>query len=175
VQRTRQVRHTRWSSASGTVTRWFDDVLIPATVSFSSKRLHALEPWDLPELKPYSAAFLAGFKAQRYQVDLEQGFELARQAMAGVIEGDVREDIGGDEQQIDDLTTQYFKTTFKHLLLPVYAGAYRFNGKVFQIVVNGRTGEIHGDRPYSVWKIALLVAALLVLILILVLVFGGGR
>ena len=175
VQRTRQVRHTRWSSASGTVTRWFDDVLIPATASFSSKRLHALEPWDLPELKPYSPAFLAGFKAQRYQVDLEQGFELARQAMAGVIEGDVREDIGGDEQQIDDLSTQYFKTTFKHLLLPVYAGAYRFNGKVFQIVVNGRTGEIHGDRPYSVWKIALLVAALLVLILILVLVFGGGR
>ncbi|HEX3188100.1 MAG TPA: TFIIB-type zinc finger domain-containing protein [Pyrinomonadaceae bacterium] len=175
VQRTRQVRHTRWSSASGTVTRWFDDVLIPATVSFSSKRLHALEPWDLPELKPYSPAFLAGFKAQRYQVDLEQGFELARQAMAGVIQGDVREDIGGDEQQIDDLSTQYFKTTFKHLLLPVYAGAYRFNGKVFQIVVNGRTGEIHGDRPYSVWKIALLVAALLVLILILVLAFGGGR
>jgi DNA-directed RNA polymerase subunit RPC12/RpoP len=175
VQRTRQVRHTRWSSASGTVTRWFDDVLIPATVSFSSNRLHALEPWDLVELKPYNPAFLAGFKAQRYQVDLEQGFELARQAMAGVIEGDVRDDIGGDEQQIDDLNTQYFRTTFKHLLLPVYAGAYRFNGKVFQIVVNGRTGEIHGDRPYSVWKIALLVAALLVVILIFVLVFGQGR
>src|SRR5688572_12652832 len=89
VQRTRQVRHTRWSGASGTVTRWFDDVLIPGTLSLSSNRLHALEPWDLAELRPYNPAFLSGFKAQRYQVDLAQGFEIARQVMAPVIEGDV--------------------------------------------------------------------------------------
>ena len=35
--------------------------------------------------------------------------------MAPVIERDVRNDIGGDEQRIDDMTTEYFKTTFKHL------------------------------------------------------------
>jgi hypothetical protein len=39
-------------------------------------------------------------------------------------------------------------------------------------VVNGRTGEIQGDRPYSVWKIALLVVAVLIFIFLLVIVFG---
>ena len=175
VQRTRQVRHTRWSPALGTVSRLFDDVLIPATLSYPPKRLHDLEPWDLADLRPYNPAFLAGFKAQRYQVELDQGFERARELMAGVIEGDVREDIGGDEQHVEQMNTEYFQTTFKHLLLPVYAGAYRFNSKVFQIVVNGRTGEIHGDRPYSVWKIALLVVVLLLVGLILLLVFGQGQ
>ena len=175
VQRTRQVRHTRWSGASGTVPGWFGDLLVPATNSLSSQRLHDLEPWDLDQLKPYNPAFLAGFKAQRYQVDLGDGFERAKDLVAPVIEQDVRNDIGGDEQRIDEMDTEYFKTTFKHLLLPVYAGAYRFNGKVFQIVVNGRTAEIHGDRPYSVWKIALLVLVILVVILILALVFGEGR
>jgi hypothetical protein len=53
-------------------------------------------------------------------------------------------------------------------LLPVYAGAYQFNGKLFQIVVNGRTGEIQGDRPYSAWKIALLVVAILLFVFLLV-------
>ena len=172
VQRTRQVQHTRWSAASGTVSRWFDDVLIPATVSLSSNRLRALEPWDLAELKPYNPAFLSGFKAQRYQVDLAQGFEHVKQVIAGQIESDVRQDIGGDVQTIDDLATHYSGVTFKHLLLPVYAGAYRFNNKVYQIVVNARTGEIQGDRPYSVWKILLFVAFLFVVILILVTVFG---
>lgn len=172
VQRTRQVRHTRWSPASGNVSRWFDDVLIPATVSLSSNRLRALEPWDLAELKPYNPAFLSGFKAQRYQVDLGQGFEQVKVAIAGYIENDVRADIGGDVQTIDQLSTHYSGITFKHLLLPVYAGAYRFNNKVYQIVVNARTGEIQGDRPYSVWKILLFVAFLLVVILILILVFG---
>ncbi|MBC7909271.1 MAG: hypothetical protein H7Y30_02145 [Pyrinomonadaceae bacterium] len=172
VQRTRQVRHTRWYNASGTVTRWFDDLLVPATVSLPQNRLDALEPWDLNELKPYDPAFLSGYKAQRYQVDLAQGFERAKQMAEGMIQGDVRRDIGGDEQRVHNIQTHYSGITFKHLLLPVYAGAYRFNQKVFQIVVNGRTGEIQGDRPYSYIKIALFATAMLFLLLFIVLVFS---
>jgi hypothetical protein len=59
---------------------------------------------------------------------------------------DVSRDIGGDEQRIHNVSTHYSGITFKHLLLPVYAGAYSFKRRVFQIVVNGRTGEIQGDR-----------------------------
>jgi hypothetical protein len=175
VARTRQVRHTRWYSASGTVSRWFDDILVPATVSLARNRLEALEPWDLAELKPYDPAFLSGFKAQRYQVDLAQGFERVKLITAGVIESDVRSDIGGDVQRIHSVSTHYSGITFKHLLLPVYAGAYRFNQKIYQIVVNGRTGEIQGDRPYSFWKIALFMTALLFILLIIALVFVSSE
>lgn len=161
VQRTRQVRKTRWYGASGTVARWFDDLLVPATRSLPPNRLYALEPWDLVEIKPYEPAFLSGYKAQRYQVELGEGFEQAKVLAARVIEGDVRRDIGGDEQRITNVTTHYAGITFKHLLLPVYAGAYRLNQKVYQIVINGRTGEVQGDRPYSVIKIALLVLTIL--------------
>lgn len=162
--KTRQVRHTRWYPVSGTVTRWFDDILIPATKSLPVNRLHALEPWDLGELKPYEPAYLSGFKAQRYQVELSEGFEQAKAIAAGVIQGDVRRDIGGDEQMISDIKTHYSAITFKHLLLPVYAGAYRLNQKIYQVVVNGRTGEVQGDRPYSFWKITLFILAILLVI-----------
>ncbi|MGI9167435.1 MAG: hypothetical protein ACR2G5_13840 [Pyrinomonadaceae bacterium] len=175
VAQTRQVQHTRWYSASGTVSRWFDDVLVAATVSLAQNRLESLEPWDLAELMPYEPAFLAGFKAQRYQVDLAQGFERVKEVTASVIESDVRQDIGGDEQRVHNLSTHYSGITFKHLLLPVYAGAYRFNQKVYQIVVNGRTGEIQGDRPYSFWKIALFVTTLLFIMLVIALVFGLAK
>ena len=175
VARTRQVRHTRWYSASGTVSRWFDDVLVPATISLAQNRLEALEPWDLVSLKPYDPAFLSGFKAQRYQVDLAHGFERVKQIAADVIQSDVRQDIGGDEQRIHNIATHYSGITFKHLLLPVYSGAYQFNRRIFQIVINGRTGEIQGDRPYSFWKNALFVTAILFILLIigLVLVSSG--
>lgn len=162
--KTRQVQHTNWYPVSGTVTRWFDDILIPATKSLPVNRLSALEPWDLPEIKPYEPAYLSGFKAQRYQVELAEGFEQAKAIAAGVIEGDVRRDIGGDEQMISDIKTHYSAITFKHLLLPVYAGAYRLNQKVFQVVVNGRTGEVQGDRPYSFWKITLFILFILLVI-----------
>jgi len=162
VTRTRQVRRTMWYSTEGTVSRWMDDVLVPATGSVSRTRLNSLEPWDLEALKPYEPAFLSGFKAQRYQVDLPAAFEEAKRMIAPTIEQDVREDIGGDEQRISQIATSYSAITFKHILLPVYIGAYRFNEKVYQIMVNARTGEVQGDRPYSFWKIFFFVLFLLV-------------
>lgn len=167
VRKTHQVRKTRWYSTSGTVSRWMDDILIAATKSVSRSRLKSLEPWDLDSLKPYEPAFLSGFKAQRYQVGLPEGFEEAKLIMAPIIEQDVRDDIGGDEQRVAHVATSYSAVTFKHLLLPVYIGAYRFNQKVYQVMVNARTGEVQGDRPYSTWKIFFFVLLLIAVIAVL--------
>jgi DNA-directed RNA polymerase subunit RPC12/RpoP len=172
VTKTRRVRKTRWYAASGAVSRWFDDLLIPATRSLPPNRLYALEPWDMVEIKGYEPAYLSGYKAQRYQVELGEGFEQAKVIAARVIEGDVRKDIGGDEQRIGNVTTHYSGITFKHILLPVYAGAYRLNQKVYQIVINGRTGEVQGDRPYSFWKIAFLVVTILFIVLFVLLLMS---
>jgi hypothetical protein len=87
--------------------------------------------------------------------------------MERTITQDVRRDIGGDEQRIDHVETATSNETFRHLLLPVWIGAYRFQGKVFQVVVNARTGEVQGERPYSAIKIAMLVIGILILILVL--------
>jgi ribosomal protein S27E len=168
VTRTRQVRRTRWYPASGTVTRWFDDILLTATNSVSPSRLATLEPWDIAQLKPYQPAYLAGHKAQRYQLELADGFEEAKVIMARVIESDVRQDIGGDEQNVHRIATAYSAITFKHILLPVWIGAYRFQSKAYQVLVNARTGEVQGERPYSPWKIAAFVALLLLVGLVLI-------
>ncbi len=170
VQRTRQVQRTAWYPAAGEVSRQFTDVLIAASHSVAESTLNALEPWGLEALCPYEPAYLAGFKAQRYQVELAGGFEKAKGVMRQTIEADVRRAIGGDEQRIDHLETQYDAVMFRHLLLPVWIGAYRFQNKVYQVAVNARTGEVQGERPFSAWKIALLailVAALVALVMIL--------
>ena len=52
--------------------------------------------------------------------------------------------------------------TFKHVLLPVWLAAYRYRGKSFRFVVNGRTGSVEGERPYSAVKIAIAVALALI-------------
>lgn len=170
VQRTQRVRHTRWLPATGSVETSFDDLLSPATRSVDAKRLSSLEPWDLPELHSYEPGYLAGFKAQRYQVDLPQAFESAKQMMVPAIRANIHHDIGGDEQRIHHMQTEYFDVTFRHLLLPVWIGSYRFSGKVYQITVNARTGEVQGDRPYSAVKIVLFILAIVMAILILRLV-----
>ena len=163
---TREVTRTTWWPTAGQVSRGFRDVLIAASRSVPEKKLNGLAPWDLESLSPYEPAYLAGFKAQRYQVELPDGFEDAKSVMARVIDRDVRQDIGGDEQRVDSVETAYSNTGFRHLLLPVWMGAYRFRNKPYQVVINARTGEVQGERPYSAWKIAFLVFGVLCLIVI---------
>ena len=167
VNETRQVQRTRWYPASGEVARHFDGVLVAASHSVAEAKLDALQPWDLESLCVYEPAYLSGFKAQRYQVELPAGFDKAKTTMQRTISDDVRRQIGGDEQRIESLETQYANVMFRHLLLPVWIGAYRFQGKVYQVAVNARTGEVQGERPYSVIKITLLVIFVLFAILIL--------
>ena len=162
VTRTRTVVRTRWTPASGVVQNAFDDLLIPASESLPRACLEQLEPWDLPGLVPYDDAFLSGFRAESYTVDLPTGFAAAKTRMEGPIHASIRQDIGGDHQQIHSVHTRYSHVTFKHILLPVWISAYRYHDRVYRFLVNARTGEVQGERPYSAWKIAGLAAVLAV-------------
>jgi hypothetical protein len=170
VTRTRQVRHTRWTPASGTVRNSFDDILVLASRSMPGRYADSLAPWDLGNLVPYADEYLSGFRAESYSVSLTEGFETAKEVMASTISDSIRRDIGGDEQRIHSAQTQYGKITFKHILLPVWMSAYRFRDRVFRILINARTGEVQGERPYSPWKIVGTVVLVLIIIAIVVLV-----
>jgi len=92
-------------------------------------------------------------------VELDQGFNHAQVNMDRIIRGDVGNAIGGDQQRIGRLQTTHSDTTFKHVLLPLWNAAFDFRGKTYRFVVNGRTGKVRGERPYSVIKIALTALA----------------
>ena len=152
-----RVQKIRWKRVSGRVARWFDDILVLASRSLPKRYTDALEPWDLAALEPYRPEYLAGFRAEGYTVELDEGYVEARNHMTRVIERDVKFDIGGDRQRIHDIDTDVSAVTFKHILLPVWLAAYKYRGKAFRFVVNGRTGRVQGERPWSAWKIAIAV------------------
>ncbi len=149
-----RVQKVRWRRAAGRVARFFDDVLVLASRSLPKKYTDALEPWDLTALEPYQPEYLAGFSAEGYQIELEDGFTEARAIMDRQIQRDVRFDIGGDRQRIHNVDTSISDVTFKHVLLPVWLAAYKFRGKTYRFVVNGQSGRVQGERPWSAWKIA---------------------
>jgi DNA-directed RNA polymerase subunit RPC12/RpoP len=152
----------RWRPAAGTVSRDFDDVLVVGSASLPRDLAEELEPWDLGNLVTYSDEYLSGFIAERYQVDLSRGWLRAIERMEEVIRGDVRRDIGGDHQRIHTLNTTRSHITYKHVLLPMWICSYRYKSKIYRFLVNARTGEVQGQRPWSWVKItltALFVAA----------------
>ena len=157
VTKTRQVRRTRWHRCRGVVWNDFDDILVLASNSLPQKYIEALEPWDLVNLVPYGDEYLAGFRTESYQVELGPGFVKAQEIMDDSIRDTIRHDIGGDEQRINTVKSQYDNVTFKHILLPVWISAYRYQEQVYRFLINARTGEVQGERPYSWIKITLAV------------------
>lgn len=157
VTKEREVRKTRWYSASGVVSNSFDDLTVVGSTNIPRKLADKLTPWDLENLVPYQDDYLSGYRVESYTIDLKEGFEDAKEKMEPDIESSIRRDIGGDEQRISHKNSNYFNISFKHLLLPIWISSYRHGSKVYQYLVNARTGEVQGERPYSAAKIALAV------------------
>ncbi|GAB3930222.1 PepSY domain-containing protein [Mucilaginibacter myungsuensis] len=169
--RTRQVRHTRWSYASGTVARQFDDVLVAASKSLDEKTLTKLGPWDFGAMVKFDERYMSGFRSETYQIDPQTGFGLAANIMHPQVLSDIRHDIGGDDQRIDSTDTDHQDKMIKYVMLPVWVSAYNYNNKVYQFTINANTGEVIGQRPLSWIKITLAILFVLALIALAVVFF----
>ncbi len=166
---------TRWTRVSGRVANSFDDVAVFANTGFEKKRIDKLEPWPTENAKPYSSEYVAGHLARTYDRDVEECLPEATSEMEAAIRNTVRRDIGGDRQDITSLNIDWRKMTYKHVLLPIWLLTVVYHQRPFQVYINGVTGEVHGQRPYSKVKIAIAVTlALIVVIGIIIAVSAGG-
>jgi hypothetical protein len=166
---TRQVQRVRWQPSSGSLEHFFDDQLVPGTTGVRIDLLRKVEPFPTLELKPYDPAYVRGWTVERYQVDLRQASELNMQQMESAVRSMCASDVPGDTHRNLDVDSKYRGRTFKHVLVPVWLVTYTYGPKSFQIVVNGYTGQIAGERPVSWVKVFfyIILPALIVLIIIL--------
>ncbi|MGV3774381.1 MAG: zinc ribbon domain-containing protein [Verrucomicrobiales bacterium] len=159
---TRRVQHTRWQPSSGTVQHVFDDELVSASKGVNLKLLNSVEPFPTKELAPYAAHYVAGWTVEQYQVDLAAASHSARQNMENEMERLCASQVPGDTHRNLQVNTHFSSQTFKHVLLPVYLLTYNYGAKTYHVLVNGYTGDIAGERPYSAVKIFFLVVAILI-------------
>jgi LSD1 subclass zinc finger protein len=171
--RTREVRHTSWHYASGTVLNAFNDVLVSASKSLPQKVANRLEPWSMEALVHYNEQYVSGFRSELYQIGVEDGLTEAKGRMDPTIKDTIKSDIGGDEQSISNYDVVYDNVALKYLLLPVWISAYKYNNKLYHFTINACTGEVVGERPYSAVKITLAILAAVALIIGIIYLFNN--
>jgi predicted RNA-binding Zn-ribbon protein involved in translation (DUF1610 family) len=154
----------RWTHRSGRVHNTFDDVPVLANTGLDERKVAALEPWPTQQARPYSAEYVAGHLSRTYDRTAEDCFGQARQTMEAEIDRTVRRDIGGDQQRVHSKQSHWRDMRFKYLLLPVWLLTVVYEGKPFQVCINGVTGEVQGRRPISKIKVALAVLVALVVV-----------
>ncbi len=161
-------RHVDWYPVAGVVYKNFDDIQVSA--SDKSKHLDGILPFNTIEnTKAFSMAYLSGYFAEIYKIKADQGFGKAK----GIIDSQMRALAMSDilmrfeEANVTSIHVTHSNVTYKHLLLPVYTSAFRYKSKTYSYAINGETGRISGNRPYSAPKIiAAVIAAIIVVVLL---------
>ena len=146
---------TDWWPVSGVVRQSFDDVQVCA--SSSRDNIEGILPYGtVHSTKSFSAGYLAGYYAEVYKTKADTAFNEAKAKMEKVMrslaENDIRRRF--DRADVHTLKATYSNVTYKHMLLPMWESAFGYGGKVYQYLINGETGKVSGNRPYSKVKIA---------------------
>ncbi len=160
---------TRWRNVSGTVQQDFRDFMQWANDGLNESHVAALEPWPLQEAVPYSPEYVAGHLGRTYDMDADETFgRRARGKLESRVEDTIKRDIGGDHQQIRHKDVRFDAIAFAHVLLPVWLLTVTYQSKPYQVLMNGVTGEVQGERPWSKVKLALAIGAGVLIIAALV-------
>ncbi|MEJ2367193.1 MAG: hypothetical protein P8Z49_02290 [Acidobacteriota bacterium] len=168
VQRSRQVRRIRWEPASGSRSDNYNDVLVPAVHEDRLDMILKVYPYDLVKLTAYDPRYLAGFGVLNADIPVKLVYHIASNNMAQDQRRLCAESVPGDTYRDLAVNTRFSKQTFKHLLCPVWAGAFRYRKRSYPFVLNGQTGKLYGRKPLSTVKVTLaaLVGAALALFLL---------
>lgn len=177
--RTRTEVRTDWFPAAGTVHNAFADVTGLANTGLNEKKAQDLEPWPMNLARSYTPEFVAGHLSRTYDQDANEVFHArVKGRMEGIIDSTVRQDIGGDLQQVHSMDVRWLALAFNQLALPVWMLTVTYRNKPFQLLINGVTGEVQGQRPWSAVKIGALIAAIVAVIIVAFVVYqmtGGGQ
>ncbi len=161
VYRDREVRKIRWEPASGSRQDFYDDVLVPAVQKQRLDLITRVYPFDTKAgLVPYDTRYMAGFGILNPDMPLKTVYQVAEATIREDQEKRCSGDVPGDTQKDLSVRTTLSEQTFKHLLCPLWVGSFRYKGKVYNFVVNGETGTLYGEKPWSWVKITLFTLAL---------------
>ena len=164
---TQQVQQVNWKRKNGHLSHFFDDVLVPASEGLDNPKFQRiLTSYRLDEIINFDPRLILGWKAEIYNLEVNDGYDVADKIINARVRGMCVSRLGGDTNRNLSIQTEKNNRTFKHIILPVWVAAYRYNNKSYQFVINGQTGRVGGEKPYSWMKITifgLMIAAVIAL------------
>ncbi|MDR1697983.1 MAG: hypothetical protein LBR37_03680 [Erysipelotrichaceae bacterium] len=154
--------HIRYFNISGSLNKFFDDVLIQASTRIDQNTMRKILPYRTNEAKQYNPDYLQGFTANQYSKNGQQCWLEAK----AIINADIRRSILArydyDVVSSLNINTNFSHMTHKYVLLPIWVGYFLYHNKNYNFFINGESGKINGKTPISVVKVLMIILAILV-------------
>lgn len=126
----------------------FENVPVDGSAKISDDLMESLEPFNVAEAVDFQTAYLAGYLAEKYDVDAEQSIPRANERIKKSAEDAFAATVKGYAAVIKEsgsIRLQNGKA--KYALFPVWILNTKWNGENYLFAMNGQTGKMVGDLP----------------------------
>ena len=135
----------------------FDHVPADGSRKMDDTLMEAIEPYNFQEAVPFQQAYLAGYLADRYDVNVDERIDRARDRIRVCTERAFRKTVRGYNggASVKDSNVQIHNASYWYAMYPVWLLNTTWHGQKFTFAMNGQTGKMVGDLPIDkskFWK-----------------------
>ena len=149
----------------------FERIPVDGSKKMDDAYMESIEPFDYADLVEFSAAYLTGYLADKYDVTAEQSSTRADRRVENsaieVLQSSVE---NFDAVQLENAAVKKDVGKVSYAMVPVWILTTRYNDRPYTFMMNAQTGKVVGSLPYDKTK-AFLYPALCSLILMPVIYF----
>jgi hypothetical protein len=130
---------------------YLNDIPVPATRKLGSLLVKTVQGFNYSAMVQYDPRFLADWPAEVYGITMSDA-SLDGRARAGEL---IKQRISASSTESGTVLKVTFSPAtisiegFKLTLIPVWLTSYNFEGKSYNILVNGQTGSVNGQTPVT--------------------------
>ena len=126
----------------------FEHVPVDGSSKMPDDLMESIEPYDFFDAAPFQTAYLAGYLADKYDVDAEQSIDRANMRVRRSTEGAFAATVQGyDTVETESSHIQLHGGTAQYALYPVWLLNTTWNSNQYTFAMNGQTGKFVGDLP----------------------------
>ena len=126
----------------------FERVPVDGSSKMADDLMESIEPFDFSQAVDFQTAYLAGYLADKYDVDADQSILRANERIKASTEEAFRATVTGYATVAPESSSIRLKNgKAKYALYPVWLLNTTWNGKKYTFAMNGQTGKFVGDLP----------------------------
>jgi uncharacterized membrane protein YgcG/DNA-directed RNA polymerase subunit RPC12/RpoP len=151
----------------------FDAIPEDGASKIDDDMMESIEPFDLRGAVDFQTAYLAGYIADKYDVDAQTSIARANVRIHNSTEEAFRSTVNGfGSVSSTGSRIQLYNAAVRYALLPVWFLSTSWEGKRYYFAMNGQTGKLAGDLPmdkklFTKWLFGLFAIIAVVLSLIM--------
>ena len=134
----------------------YRDVPVDASTKMPDDLMNSLEPYHMDQAKSFNTAYMAGYLADKFDVDQSSCVQRAKNRMKRSTERSFAETVTGYDSIDKGVNyTKFSNISTKYTLLPVWYLVTSWNNKTYTFAMNGQTGKFVGELPIDKMKVRL--------------------